>query len=342
MGSRARSYPLRLVAGGALTAALLSAVATPALAQPSLRRPIAPEAHSIAPSAVARSSTVTAAPFTGGWIETATDTTFSQQTVTQVSATGNTDNLNLVYFESGQSSGSDLTFGIPTDLPMTTGVVYTTTDGATVGPGQGCQGGFEFNAVSPLAQEGFFTTVAIEFEETCGVIAMAGEIALNLVNDGGQGYYLYQRDGALYSFGNDSYLTYLGNLAAQTLNGPIVAMATTPDGGGYWMVGSDGGIFAFGDAGFYGSMGGLPLNKPIVGVAATPTGKGYWEVASDGGIFAFGTAKFYGSMGGMPLNKPIVGIAATPTGGATGRWPPMGASSPSATPGSTGRWGASR
>jgi hypothetical protein len=61
-----------------------------------------------------------------------------------------------------------------------------------------------------------------------------------------------------------------------------------------------------------------------------PDGGGYWNVASDGGIFAFGDAGFYGSMGGQPLNKPVVGMAATPDGGATGRWPPTAASSPSA------------
>ena len=87
-------------------------------------------------------------------------------------------------------------------------------------------------------------------------------------------------------------------------------------------------------------MGGTPLNEPIVGIASTPDGRGYWEVASDGGIFAFGDATFYGSMGGTPLNEPIVGIASTPTARATGRSPPTGASSPSATPPSTARWAA--
>ena len=107
-----------------------------------------------------------------------------------------------------------------------------------------------------------------------------------------------------------------GSLAGQSLNAPIVGMASTPDGKGYWLVASDGGVFAFGDATFYGSMGGKPLNKPIVGMASTPDGKGYWLVASDGGIFTFGDATFYGSMGGKPLNQPIVGMAADPaTGG---------------------------
>jgi hypothetical protein len=107
---------------------------------------------------------------------------------------------------------------------------------------------------------------------------------------------------------------WLGAAAPGHLNSPINGMAATPDGRGYWNVAADGGLFAFGDAGFHGSMGGLPLAKPVVGMAATPDGKGYWEVASDGGLFAFGDAGFHGSMGGLPLAKPVVGMAATPDG----------------------------
>ena len=128
------------------------------------------------------------------------------------------------------------------------------------------------------------------------------------------GYYTYESNGALSSFGNDSFLNYLGDLSAFPLNQPVVGMAQTPDGGGYWMVAADGGIFAFGDAAFYGSTGAMALNKPIVGMAATRDGKGYWLVASDGGIFAFGDAAFYGSTGAMALNEPVVGMAATPDG----------------------------
>ena len=105
-----------------------------------------------------------------------------------------------------------------------------------------------------------------------------------------------------------------GSLAGQTLNAPIVGIASTPDGKGYWLVASDGGIFTFGDATFYGSMGGKPPNKPIVGMAATPDGKGYWLVASDGGIFTFGDATFYGSMGGKYLAQAIAGMDALANG----------------------------
>ena len=103
---------------------------------------------------------------------------------------------------------------------------------------------------------------------------------------------------------------FFGSLGALRLQGPIVAMAATPDGRGYWLAALDGGVFAFGDAGFFGSMGATHLNQPIVGMASTPDGKGYWLVAADGGIFAFGDAPFLGSMGGTPLVAPVTGMAA--------------------------------
>jgi hypothetical protein len=123
-----------------------------------------------------------------------------------------------------------------------------------------------------------------------------------------EGYWLASADGGVYAQGNAGYH---GSLGALRLQGPVVAMAATPDGGGYWLVALDGGVFSFGDARFYGSMGGTPLNQPIVGMASTPDGKGYWLVASDGGIFAFGDAPFLGSMGGTPLISAVTGMAPT-------------------------------
>ncbi len=125
------------------------------------------------------------------------------------------------------------------------------------------------------------------------------------------GYWLFARDGGVFSFGSSAFL---GSLGAQHLNKPIVGGTATLDGNGYWMVASDGGVFSFGDARFYGSMGGQPLNAPIVAIVPLPTGTGYWLIASDGGVFSFGGAKSYGSMGGSHLNAPIVGGASSPDG----------------------------
>ncbi len=126
-----------------------------------------------------------------------------------------------------------------------------------------------------------------------------------------QGYWIAFADGGVAAVGNAGFYGSLGSLQLQ---GPIVAMAATPDGRGYWLAAMDGGVFALGDAGFYGSMGGTRLNKPIVGMTSTPDGGGYWLVASDGGLFAFGDAQFYGSMGGTPLVEPVTGMAATASG----------------------------
>ncbi|MHB8320123.1 MAG: S8 family serine peptidase [Acidimicrobiales bacterium] len=96
------------------------------------------------------------------------------------------------------------------------------------------------------------------------------------------------------------------------------AMSATPDALGYWLASSDGSITSFGDAGYYGSVSGLPLKGPVVGLARTPSGHGYWEVAGNGGLVPFGDAGFFGSMGGQPLNAAVVGITSTPNGG--GYW----------------------
>jgi len=223
----------------------------------------------------------------------------------------------------GQLGTYTVTVSLPVGQTIALDRTYESdTDSASVvvtGPGSGCAsqgfGGIADFTVNQLRRSGT-PGYAVQFLCFSSVALVQGALAYNVVpTTAGQGYYTYGSDGSITGFGNDSYLSYLGTLAATDLNQPIVGMATTPDGGGYWLVASDGGIFAFGDAGFYGSMGARPLNKPIVGIAPTPNRKGYWLVASDGGIFAFGDAAFHGSMGGTPLNQPIVGMTASPNGG---------------------------
>ncbi len=193
-----------------------------------------------------------------------------------------------------------------------TGVAAGITSGQTV-----CTGEITIE-VDQIQFEGTGQPTAAALQFSCqnqDGSTISGAAAANIEpTTPGQGYYEYGADGAIYGFGNDNYLNYLGDLSATTLNQPIVGMAITPDGGGYWLVASDGGIFAYGDATFYGSTGALTLNQPIVGMAATPDGGGYWLVASDGGIFSYGDAAFYGSTGALHLNQPIVGMAATPDG----------------------------
>jgi hypothetical protein len=132
---------------------------------------------------------------------------------------------------------------------------------------------------------------------------------------GCNGYFVVDAAGKVSAFGD---ATWHGDLSADRLGAPIIAIEATPDGQGYWLLGSDGGVFAFGDANFFGSTGGIRLNAPVVGMAVTPTNHGYWIVAKDGGVFSFGDARFYGSTGNLKLVQPVDGIAVAP--GGSGYW----------------------
>jgi hypothetical protein len=112
-------------------------------------------------------------------------------------------------------------------------------------------------------------------------------------------------------------------MGGRPLNAPVVSLVPTPTGRGYWLVATDGGVFSFGDAGFRGSMGGVPLNRPVRGMVAA--GDGYLMVASDGGVFAFGDrVPFHGSLGGAPPPDAVVAIAPV----AAGRSGTLGADRP--------------
>jgi len=147
-------------------------------------------------------------------------------------------------------------------------------------------------------------------------VAMLPTSADVTVTSSGQGYWIVDTYGNVYTYGDAPYHGTLHDVGVNVTN--ITGLVRTPDSGGYWIVGSDGGVYSFGNARFYGSMGGKPMNAPVVGMAATKDGQGYWLVGADGGVFAFGNAGFYGSMGGKPLNAPVVAMAPTPSG--AGYW----------------------
>jgi hypothetical protein len=263
-----------------------------------------------------------------GWIE-ATDA-FGDAPYADGPVTYGPDQLPTLFAAEMPSNQGSLVIKYPAGQRFTAGVVYQTSPGSQDSLDAGL-GGVECNPSTDSSvsaafvfdqvtydPSGTISSFAVQFvcEGSVGAVFMAGALAFGVApTTPHQGYYNYESDGLISGFGNDNYLTYLGDLSATPLNQPIVGMAQTADGGGYWLVASDGGIFAYGDAGFYGSAGNIALNLPIVGMAATPDGKGYWLVASDGGIFAYGDAAFYGSMGGSHLNRPIVGMAASPAGG---------------------------
>jgi len=273
------------------------------------------------------------APLSSGWIVTFDTSFFNLSTPPNPTigsgptGSGGTTGLNVLRASMTGSKGTyNVQVAIPVGQTIQTNRLYTSNaDSASVvasWPGGGCAsqglGSIDQFTVNQLTRNGGGATTAYAVQFACysTVAFVQGAFANNVVpTTPHQGYYTYGSDGTISGFGNDSYLTCLGTLAATVLNAPIVGMATTPDGGGYWMVASDGGVFGYGDAGFYGSMGAKPLNQPITGMATTSDGKGYWMVATDGGIFAFGDAGFHGSMGGTPLNQSIVGMTPSPGGG---------------------------
>ncbi len=122
----------------------------------------------------------------------------------------------------------------------------------------------------------------------------------------GNGYYMVGADGGIFTFGD---ARYAGSTANMRLNAPVQSLVPDPDGAGYWLVAADGGVFAF-DAGFRGSMGGVPLNQPVTGMVAF--GDGYLMVAEDGGIFNFSNLPFSGSLGDVVLTSPVVAVASLP------------------------------
>jgi Tol biopolymer transport system component len=133
----------------------------------------------------------------------------------------------------------------------------------------------------------------------------AGEKVTSLsATPSGAGYWIFTDRGRVLPFGDASFL---GDMRAARLAGPVLDSIPTPSGRGYYMVSSDGGIFAFGDAIFAGSMGGRFLAAPVQSLVPDADGLGYWLVASDGGIFAF-DAGFHGSMGATRLNRPVTGM----------------------------------
>jgi hypothetical protein len=201
-------------------------------------------------------------------------------------------------------------FTLTVGQQLSAGVAYTAAAGDAIEMGTCRNAWFVFDALGPRDTQNRYTEFGVRFSATCHGTAVSGALAVNLPAVTGQGYYMYQSNGRVSGFGNDSYLSYLGTLATTQLNGPVLDMAVTSDGGGYWLVGSDGGIFAYGDAAFYGSTGAMTLNKPIVGLVPTPDDKGYWFVASDGGVFAYGDAAFYGSFGSSMTSTtlPIAGL----------------------------------
>jgi hypothetical protein len=107
------------------------------------------------------------------------------------------------------------------------------------------------------------------------------------------GYWLFARDGGIFSYGN---AVFHGSTGSMKLNSPVDGMDKEINGKGYWLVAKDGGVFAF-NVPFYGSIPGLKMSSYVgaTSMRSTATGKGYYILASDGGVATFGDARQHGS-----------------------------------------------
>jgi hypothetical protein len=124
---------------------------------------------------------------------------------------------------------------------------------------------------------------------------------------GGNGYWQFKSDGAVFSWGDAKYAGGANTVAHPK---PIVGMAEQPSGG-YWQAAEDGAIYSFG-APYHGGLNAIPHQGNVIGVAATQ-GSGYWEATSDGAVYSFGDAQYHGGANGIP-HAPMIAITATPSG----------------------------
>ena len=145
----------------------------------------------------------------------------------------------------------------------------------------------------------------------------------------GKGYWLVDRYGCVYSFGDATFygdpaklnpaLPAGGSNSVEPLAAPVVGIAATPDGKGYWEVAADGGVFAFppGNGLFFGSRASGAGAPVVVGMAPTADGNGYWIAAANGQVYAYGDAVSYGSTT-QALLAPVESIIASADG--NGYW----------------------
>jgi hypothetical protein len=126
----------------------------------------------------------------------------------------------------------------------------------------------------------------------------------------GNGYYQYQLDGAVFSFGDAQYHGGANTFQHQY---PIIGMAMTSSGNGYWQTTlEDGAVYSFGDAQYHGGANTIQHASPVIAIAAT-AGSGYWQLTQDGAIYSFGDAQYYGGANSI-THAPMIALAATPSG----------------------------
>jgi hypothetical protein len=134
---------------------------------------------------------------------------------------------------------------------------------------------------------GIFSFGDARFFGSAGSLPLQEPIAGITTSATGRGYRLVARDGGIFDYGDAAFF---GSLPGRGVHvSDVVGMAPTPTGKGYWIARSDGQVYAFGDA--------HPLeNGPAsscdttTAIIANPAAPGYRLATASGATFAFGTA----------------------------------------------------
>ena len=131
---------------------------------------------------------------------------------------------------------------------------------------------------------------------------VVGNVAGIAATPDGRGYWLANRDGDVFAFGD---ARRSGSAHRAHLKTTIVGLAATSDGRGYWLVGSNGSVIALGDAHLQGNGiwhrpagargADMPPPGPTLGiVAASGKNQGYWIFGTTGRVVGRGAAAEYG------------------------------------------------
>jgi hypothetical protein len=185
----------------------------------------------------------------------------------------------------GTVFAASLTPGAPAALSATAGIAHvslawappTSSDGSTISRYdilRGSSPGAESSA--PIASVPGTTTVYTDGAVALGVTYFYEVEAVGVAGSSGPSneasaiplpatvpYGLVSANGGVFGFGDANFE---GSAVGMHLDGPVVAMAATPDGKGYWLASANGGVFSFGDAKFQGSAAGINLGGRVVGM----------------------------------------------------------------------------
>jgi len=148
-------------------------------------------------------------------------------------------------------------------------------------------------------------------------LGVASPVAAIVSTASGNGFRLMTTDGAVFAFGDASFVGSLGSVGVRSAS-PVVAATATVSGAGYHLMTANGAVFTCGDAAF--RVAATALLDPVASVAVSADGRGYWLLARDGGIFTFGVP-YADSMAGLGTCAVLdvgVELAPTATGAATG------------------------